>query len=204
MKILIADDNRVNRNLLLALLDGQGAQIEEARDGVEALAAIKKMKVPFVGLIDWEMPEMEGPEVCQEARKLVGAPPMFLLLVTVRASKQDIVKGLKSGANDYVIKPFHKEELLARVKTGMQLVELQQSLLDRVQELSDALARVKTLSGLLPICGYCKKIRNDRDYWQQVEDYIGKHSDVKFSHSICPDCFELYLKPQLEQMKREG
>jgi len=204
VKIIVADDVRMNRSLLLALLEAEGHQIVEARNGAEALAEIKKMKEPFVGLIDWEMPELEGPEVCRQARLLADAPPMFLLLVTVRDRKEDIVAGLKAGANDYIIKPYHKEELLARVKIGVQMVELQQSLLDRVQELSDALARVKTLSGLLPICGYCKKIRNDRDYWQQVEEYIGKHADVKFSHSICPECFEVHLRPQLEEMKRQG
>ncbi len=203
MKILVADDNRSNCMLLQALLDGQGHELVFASNGKEALDAIKKMKEPFVGLIDWEMPEMVGPEVCRQARKLRAAPPMFLLLVTVRDRKEDIVTGLQAGANDYVTKPFHKEEMLARVRIGVQMVELQRNLLERVKELSDALARVKTLNGLLPICGFCKKIRNDSDYWQQVEEYIAKHSDVQFSHSICPECFEIHLRPQLEQMKRQ-
>jgi len=204
MKILVADDVRMNRSLLFALLEAEGHDVEQACEGQEALDAIKRMRTPFVALIDWEMPELKGPEVCRQARKLADAPPMFLLLVTVRDRKEDIVAGLQAGANDYVVKPFHKEELLARVRIGVQMVELQQGLLDRVRELSDALARVKTLSGLLPICGFCKKIRNDRDYWQQVEEYIGKHSAAKFSHSICPECFEMHVRPQLEQMRQRG
>lgn len=203
MKIVVADDQRLNRILLRTLLEEQGHSVVEASDGAQALTAIKAIKAPFVGLIDWEMPEMVGPEVCRLARTLPAAPPMFLFLVTVRDSTGDIVAGLQAGANDYITKPFHKDELLARVRIGVEMVGLQQSLLDRVQELSEALARVKTLSGLLPICGFCKKIRNDRDYWQQVEDYIGSHADVKFTHSYCPECIESHLKPQLEEMKKQ-
>lgn len=203
MKIVVADDQRLNRILLRTLLEEHGHGVVEASNGMEALAVIKEIKEPFVGLIDWEMPEMVGPEVCRHARALPGAPPMFLFLVTVRDSTSDVVAGLEAGANDYITKPFHKDELLARVKIGAELVGLQQNLLDRVRELSEALAKVKTLSGLLPICGLCKKIRNDRDYWQQVEDYIGSHADVKFTHSYCPECFEAHLKPQLEEMKKQ-
>jgi len=203
MKIIVADDHRVNRRLLQVLLAADGYRIVEARNGGEALSAIQKMDEPFVALLDWQMPELEGPEICRQARLLSGAPPMFLFLITIRDSKEDIVAGLKAGANDYIIKPYHKDELLARVKIGAQLVELQQSLLDRVRELGEALAQVKTLSGLLPICGYCKKVRNNRDYWQQVEDYIAAHSEAKFSHSVCPECYEHLLKPQLKEMEQK-
>ncbi len=201
MKILVADDHVVNRRLLQVLLASEGYEILEARNGTEALDVLKEITEPVVGLIDWQMPQMEGPEVCRQARLLTDTPPMFLLLLTIRDSKEDIVTGLKAGANDYIIKPYHKDELLARVKIGVQMVELQQSLQSRVRELGDALAKVKVLSGLLPICQFCKKIRNDRDYWQQVEEYIGRHSDVQFSHSICPDCYQTHVQPQLEEMK---
>ncbi|HTB63461.1 MAG TPA: response regulator, partial [Opitutales bacterium] len=170
----------------------------------EALEILSNMNEPCVGLIDWQMPQLEGPEVCRLARARHGAPPMFLILVTIRDRKEDIVAGLKAGAHDYIIKPYHKDELLARVKIGAQMVELQQNLLDRVQELGEALGRVKTLSGLLPICGFCKKIRNDRDYWLQLEDYLTRHADVKFSHGVCPQCFKVHLEPQLEQMKQNA
>jgi DNA-binding response OmpR family regulator len=204
MKVLIADDHRENRALLQALLRGESYQTIEARNGEEALAELTKATEPIVALLDWQMPKMEGLDVCAAARRLPNPPPMFLFLVTVRDSKDDIVAGLRSGANDYITKPFHKDEMLARIKIGAQMVQLQQSLLDRVRELADALARVKQLSGLLPICGFCKKVRNDRDYWQQVEEYISSHSEVKFSHGVCPDCYENLLKPQLEQMRRQG
>ena len=200
MTVLVADDHEINRKLLRTLLTAEGYDVIEAKDGKEAFAVLEETAIPIVGLIDWEMPEMEGIEVCRKTRELTDAPPLFLILVTVRDSKQDVVAGLLGGANDYITKPFDKTELLARVKIGAQMVELQQTLTERVEELKEALFSVKQLSGLLPICSYCKKIRDDHNYWQQVEAYVGKHSEAKFSHSICPDCYEHIVKPEMIQL----
>jgi sigma-B regulation protein RsbU (phosphoserine phosphatase) len=200
MIVLVADDLEVNRKLLKSLLTADGYDVIDAANGVEALQILQGATGPIVGLIDWEMPEMEGIEVCRQTRLLEGAPPIYLILLTVRDSKQDIVAGLQGGANDYITKPFDKTELLARVGIGKQMVLLQQALTERVSELRDALLSVKQLGGLLPICSYCKKIRDDQNYWQQVEAYVGKHSEAKFSHSICPQCYEDIIKPQMVQL----
>ena len=85
---------------------------------------------------------------------------------------------------------------------GTRVVALQQALADRVRRLEQALANVKQLQGLLPICSYCKRIRDDRNYWQQVESYISVHSGVQFSHSYCPDCYDKHVKPQLDALDR--
>jgi response regulator RpfG family c-di-GMP phosphodiesterase len=100
------------------------------------------------------------------------------------------VAGLDAGADDYVVKPFDQEELRARVQVGIRVLKLQRSLADRVTELELALDRVNQLQGLLPICCYCKRIRDDRNYWHQVEAYIENHSDAQFSHGVCPECIE--------------
>jgi DNA-binding response OmpR family regulator len=200
MTVLVADDHDVNRKLLRTLLTAEGYEVIEAADGNEALAFLKTATNPVVGLIDWEMPQVEGIEVCRQTRALNPETPLFLILVTVRDTKQDVVTGLQAGANDYITKPFDKTELLARVKIGSQMVELQQSLTQNVRELKDALIRVKQLSGLLPICSYCKKIRDDQNYWQQVEAYVGKHSEAQFSHSICPTCYEDIVKPEMVKL----
>jgi CheY-like chemotaxis protein len=176
MTILVADDYDINRKLLRALLKTEDYEVIEADDGAVALDLLKNATGPMVGLIDWEMPGLEGIEVCRQARQLAGTPPLFLILVTVRDHKTDVVAGLQAGA---------------------KMVELQQSLTENVAELTEALVRVKQLSGLLPICGYCKKIRDDKNYWQQVEAYVGRHSEAKFSHSICPDCYESIVKPEM-------
>src|SRR5207237_6416573 len=107
-----------------------------------------------------------------------------------------IVTGLTAGADDYIVKPFQRDELHARVRVGERLLELQATLADRVKELEAALARVKLLHGLLPICSYCKKVRDDQNYWQQVESYISAHSGVQFSHGICPGCYESLMKKE--------
>jgi response regulator RpfG family c-di-GMP phosphodiesterase len=114
---------------------------------------------------------------------------MYLILVTARESSGDIVAGLDAGADDYVIKPFVAEELRARVAVGVRVLTLQERLAERVAELQAALLSVKQLRGLLPICSYCKRIRGDDQYWQQVEGYIAEHSDAQFSHGICPTCY---------------
>ncbi len=200
MTVLVADDHDVNRKLLRALLSAEGYDVVEAANGTDALAILQAAQRPMVGLIDWEMPQIEGIEVCRKTRASNAAMPLFLILVTVRDSKQDVVAGLQAGANDYITKPFDKTELLARVKIGGQMVELQQTLTERVEELKDALISVKQLSGLLPICSYCKKIRDDQNYWQQVEAYVGKHSEARFSHSICPTCYEDIVKPEMVRL----
>jgi CheY-like chemotaxis protein len=200
MIVLVADDLDVNRKLLRSLLTAEKYEVIEASNGIDAFNILQTATGPMVGLIDWEMPEMEGIEVCQKARALYKTPPLYLILLTVRDSKQDIVAGLQAGANDYITKPFDKTELLARVGIGKQMVLLQQTLTEHVAELKEALISVKQLGGLLPICSYCKKIRDDHNYWQQVEAYVGQHSEAKFSHSICPQCYEDVVKPQMVQL----
>ena len=96
-------------------------------------------------------------------------------------------------------KPFDHRELRARLQVGVRMLELQTSLAERVRQLEDALARVKRLQGLLPICSYCKRVRNDQNYWQQVEAYITERSEAAFSHGICPDCYENVVRPELEK-----
>ena len=99
------------------------------------------------------------------------------------------MEGLEAGADDYLVKPFDAQ-LPARVNVGIRIVRLQQQLTEQIATLRETLANVKQLKGLLPICSYCKRIRKDEDYWQQLEGYISEHWDAQFSHGICPGCFE--------------
>lgn len=197
MNILVADDHPTNRRLLTELLSAEGFTVTEARDGHETLAALRASAGPLVALIDWQMPGRTGVDVCREFRRDADASRVFIVLVTVRDSPADVVAGLEAGANDYVTKPFDNAELLARVRIGAQMLALQEALGRRVQELERAMAEIKQLSGLLPICSYCKKIRDDRNYWQQVETYLAAHTDARFSHGVCPQCFDAKVRPQL-------
>jgi DNA-binding response OmpR family regulator len=113
---------------------------------------------------------------------------MYLILLTARHSKEDMVAGLDAGADDFLVKPFDPEELRARLHVGVRVVTLQERLADRVAELEAAITTVKQLRGLIPICSYCKRIRSDKNDWEQLETYISEHSDAEFSHGICPPC----------------
>ena len=202
--VLIVDDVEPNRRLLKAILKAEGYPLLEAADGEEALVHLRETKGPLVALVDWEMPGLTGVEVCAKIREeKASLPPRFLILLTVRDERKDIVTGLKSGVNDYVTKPFDQAELLARIAIGVEVVSLQSALAARVSELEQAMTEIKQLSGLLPICSYCKKIRDDQNYWHQLERYIATRTDAKFSHGICPDCYETVVKKELEALGNE-
>lgn len=190
MRVLIAEDDSVSRRLLQAALVKWGYEVVVTANGKEAWDALQAPDAPSLLVLDWLMPEMDGVEVCREARKMTALKSAYIILLTSRGSKEDIVQGLEAGADDYVTKPFDHGELRARVQVGSRVVQLQSALADRVTELEEAIANVKQLQGLLPICCYCKKIRDDGNYWHRVESYITGHANVRFSHGICPDCSE--------------
>jgi phosphoserine phosphatase RsbU/P len=202
VKVLIAEDDMISRRLLEATLTRWGYEVVVTCDGMAAWEVLRSPEAPALAILDWMMPGMDGIEVCRRVRSAPTATPPYLILLTAKGRREDIVIGLQAGANDYVTKPFDREELHARMQVGLRMVELQQSLADRVKALEEALTRVKQLQGLLPICSYCKKIRDDQNYWQQVESYISEHSEAQFSHSICPDCYERRVKPELDQLRR--
>jgi phosphoserine phosphatase RsbU/P len=202
VKILIAEDDVISRRLLEKTLVRWGYEVVVTCDGTAAWEVLQSAGAPPLAILDWMMPGMDGIEVCRRVRRAAAPTPPYLILLTAKGRREDIVMGLRSGADDYVTKPFNREELRARVQVGLRIVDLQHSLADRVKALEEALTRVKQLQGLLPICSYCKKIRDDRNYWQQVESYISEHSEAQFSHSICPDCYEGRVKPELDQLRR--
>jgi DNA-binding response OmpR family regulator len=197
MRVLLADDDAVPRCLLQAALTEWGYEVEAVADGERAWQILQAEGAPKLAVLDWVMPGLDGVEVCRRLRARPAAAPVYAILLTARDSKADVVAGLRAGANDYVTKPFDRAELQARVQVGRTVVELQHNLAARVRELEDALAQVRQLQGLLPICSYCKKIRDDNNYWQQVESYLGAHSGARFSHGICPDCWQNEVNAEL-------
>jgi sigma-B regulation protein RsbU (phosphoserine phosphatase) len=202
MRVLIAEDDAISRRVLEVFLRRWGYEVESAEDGDAAWERLQREDAPSLAILDWMMPGRGGVEICRRVRELGRLT--YLILLTSRTGSEDIVEGLEAGADDYVTKPFNREELRARVQGGTRIVELQRSLAQRVEQLEQALARIKHLQGLLPICSYCKKIRNDRNYWQQVEAYISEHSEAIFSHGICPECFEKFVTPELGKMNGPG
>jgi DNA-binding response OmpR family regulator len=185
---LVADDEAGIRRLLRTALLAAGYEVVQVADGNEAWRLLQSDGSVDIAILDWIMPGLPGPEVCRRSRQRAHPVAPYFILLTARGRMVDIVTGLEAGADDYMVKPFQLEELRARVAVGARVVRLQRDLVQRVKELEDALGREQRLQGLLPICSYCKKIRNDQNYWQQVETYVVEHSTAQFTHSICPDC----------------
>jgi len=202
MKILIADDDFLTRQMLQFLLEKWEYEVVVAADGAEAWKILQTEDRPRLAILDRVMPEMEGTEICRKIRELPHSEIIYIILLTCRGRKSDIVEGLEAGANDYITKPFDHRELRARIQVGIKMIELQSALSERVKQLEESMEHVKTLQNFLPICCYCKKIRDDKNYWQQLEIYFSTHADVKFSHGICPDCYEKHVKPEIEELKK--
>jgi phosphoserine phosphatase RsbU/P len=200
MRLLIADDDDVSRLELEALLTRHGHEVVAVSDGAPAWEILQGTDPPQLVVLDWLMEEMDGVDVCRRVRESPALRNVYLILLTSRGDKAHLLEGLQAGANDYVTKPFDRDELLARVRLGAQMLGLQAELAARVHELEDALLRVKVLQGLLPICSYCKSIRDDQNYWHQLETYVKSHSEAAFSHGICPSCWEKVVKPQFLEM----
>jgi sigma-B regulation protein RsbU (phosphoserine phosphatase) len=201
VKILIAEDDITSRRILEGVLSKWNYEVIATSDGLQAWEALQAKNPPPIAIIDWMMPGMDGLEFCRKLRQTQAITPTYVILLTSKSQQEDVVAGLEAGANDYIRKPFERQELRARIGVGERVIELQTALADRVKKLEEALVKIRTLQGLLPICSYCKKIRNDQDYWEQIETYVADHSQAEFTHGICPDCMEKHIKGQLKELK---
>lgn len=190
MRILIAEDDRTSRAMLAAVLRKCAHEVIEAEDGAAALRIMQGIDAPRVAILDWMMPGVDGLEVCRRLRESSSARPPYIIMLTSRSSSEDIVTGLEFGADDYLVKPYIAGELKARVGVGCRMVALQDTLSDKIDELNDALSSIRTLQDILPICSYCRKIRDDQEGWRLLEEYVSAHTDTQFSHGICPDCLK--------------
>ncbi len=204
-KLLIVDDAPANIREITELLKSD-YKVVFATSGPKALEIIRTSSQPDLILLDIIMPEMDGIEVCKRLKSSPDTQDIPIIFLTAKTESEDIIKGFQIGAVDYVTKPFNAAELYSRVHTHMDLKRsnerLKLEIVERkklIVELQEALAEVKALSGLLPICVSCKKIRDDKGYWNKLEAYIQAHSEAEFTHSICPECCarlypELYEK----------
>jgi sigma-B regulation protein RsbU (phosphoserine phosphatase) len=190
MRILIAEDDLTSRSILAAVLTKGGHEVVETVDGATAWDALQRPDAPRLAILDWMMPAMDGLEVVRRVRALRPERPPYIIVLTAKGAKADVVTGLNAGADDYLTKPFDAGELRARVEVGRRMVEIQDTLAAKVEELHLALDHIKTLRGIVPICASCKKIRDDKGYWNQVEVYVRDHTEARFSHGICPECMK--------------
>ncbi len=185
--ILIVDDTPENLTVLRQMLAEHNYMVRPALNGEIAIKAVNTSS-PDLILLDIRMPGMDGYEVCKQLKSEEKTRRIPVIFISALNELDDKIKAFSLGGVDYITKPFQAEEVLARVKTHLTLRSLQKSLEDKNAQLQKALDEIKTLRGILPLCSFCKKIRDDKGYWEQVDVYIHKHSQADISHSICPDC----------------
>lgn len=200
--ILIVDDEPGNIEILSETL-GNDYEILFATSGREAME-IASRQIPDMVILDIIMPVMSGYEVLQNLKQDSTLREIPAVFITALDQEDQETQGLALGAVDYIPKPFNPTIVKLRVKTQLELKLQRDALIQRNKELEKALTKIKTLSGLLPICASCKKIRDDRGYWNQLEHYISEHSEVEFTHGCCPDCAkklypELYAKKYMKE-----
>lgn len=195
-RILIAEDHESARTALKNLLEWKGFSVTAVPNGEEALEVLSAEDAPSIALLDWEMPGMTGIELCKAVRSDPAGRYRYLIVITAREGEEGIIEAMAAGADDFIRKPFGIPEVVARIRNGQRMLKLERSLADRIVELEQALETGRQLKKLLPICAYCKSIRDDSDYWQEIEHYIHKHTGTDFSHGICPTCMEKVIKEE--------
>lgn len=198
MKVLIADDGLTIRKLLEAYLTQWGYETVSASDGNEAWRLLQEPDSPSLVILDWLMPGMDGVEVCRKARQLERGKLFHIIILTALDSKGHLITALEAGADDFISKKFDMDELHARIKVGERVVNLKAELAGRIKELEKAALHIKQLQGILPICMYCHKIRDEGEIWQNLEKYLRENTDAILSHGLCPDCFKKYYPELLE------
>ncbi|MBI4401757.1 MAG: response regulator [Nitrospirae bacterium] len=212
MSILIIDDSEDSRVLLKSILEASGYRevltAESANHAFMQLGLNDPKKggggVDLI-LLDVLMPEMDGVKTCREIKAAEHLQDIPIIMVTTAKEMEWLQLAFVAGAVDYITKPVNKVELLARVRSVLKLKHemdsrkaREQDLAKKTQELQQALRELKVLRGFIPICASCKKVRNDKGYWQQVEAYIRDHSEAQFTHGFCPDCLNK-LYPGFDQ-----
>ena len=188
MKILMVEDDPIAGAVLEALLKTLGHEVELAGDGVTAWAMFNQAPRRLV-ISDWKMPGRDGLELCRDIRARGGEYTYFILLSNLAHSAENLDQAMQAGADDFLSKPAKPAELKTRLHVAERILNYA--------------THVRQLQQIIPICGYCKKIRDDQNYWSQVEEYIKKQTGSEFSHGVCPDCYDRVLKPQLRRIGAE-
>jgi phosphoserine phosphatase RsbU/P len=178
MNLLVVDDDPSTVLMMSTALRGQGHHVTECADGEEAWGQLRRSPIDVV-LSDWMMPKIDGITLCKQIRALARERYLYIILLTSLSGKERFLEGMEAGADDFLRKPVDFEELGARLRVAERILGLTH--------------QVAQLEGLLSICSYCKKIRDDSGDWVEVERYVGRRTELKFSHGICATCKEREL-----------
>jgi phosphoserine phosphatase RsbU/P len=187
MRVLAAEDDPVARAVLKQALRQLGHEVLEAGDGEQAWTLLQQEPVRVI-VSDWMMPHCDGLELCRRIRARTDAEYLYFILLTSRdATRENQTAAGDAGVDDFLTKPLNLADLWTRLRVAERILAYT--------------TQVRQLEELLPICSYCKKIRDDKNYWQQIEGYISDRTGSDFSHSICPDCYTRVVVPEIEQLR---
>ncbi len=203
LDVLLAEDSQEQREYLEVLLSEWGYRVVSVADGVEAWRVLMGADAPPLLLLDAIMPGLSGLQVCRKLRESRARRASHIILLTARAAPEDVEAGLDAGADDFVAKPFNATELRARLRAGERYVRLQKELSRRVVEVKSAMERIRQLEGILPLCSYCRRIREGERAWLPLESFLARQSKTTFSHDICPDCWSHVVEPEVRALSPE-
>lgn len=188
MKILIAEDELTTRMMVQVSLERWGYDVLDAKNGEEAVSLFDRGERPRIAILDWEMPGLDGIEVCERLKSEDTENPPYIIMLTARDNQKDIIEGFNAGADDYITKPFSSEELGARVRVAERLVRSQDMLANSVGELKAVLNQLEMLEGKIVVCEKCNKLETIEDgTWKDYLKLIAD-KDSRFVTAVCPDC----------------
>jgi CheY-like chemotaxis protein len=188
MNILIAEDDLFSRKLLTATLEKFGHNVVACENGIKAWEAYDKTPVRVI-VSDWLMPGTDGLEFCQKVRQRnVQDYTYFILLTANVQGKGSYSEAMDAGIDDFLTKPLDKDQIWMRLRVAERILGYTK--------------QITQLEDMLPICSYCKKVRDDNNYWQQVETYVGDKMGAHFTHGVCPSCYDKKILPELAEMKK--
>ncbi len=185
MKILVVEDDPIAGAVLEASLKALGQEVTMTADGRAAWQCFLESPHRLV-ISDWMMPELDGLELCRRVREQGGDYTYFILLSNSANRSENLDRAVEAGVDDFLAKPVTTPELRARLRVAERILNYA--------------TQVRQLQQIIPICGYCRKMRDDQNYWSQVEEYIGKQTGSEFSHGVCPDCYDRVLVPQMQKL----
>jgi sigma-B regulation protein RsbU (phosphoserine phosphatase) len=182
MKILLAEDEALSRETLRAVMAAAGHEVIPVATGREAWERWFTMRHRVI-VADWLMPEMDGLELCRRIRSQAPGPYTYFILETIRSGRGNFLEAMKAGVDDFIAKPIDPEELIARLNAAERILGLR--------------AELFALEGLLPMCSYCRRLRDDAGTWTPLEQYVESRSTAQFTHGVCPECYDKHLRPVL-------
>jgi sigma-B regulation protein RsbU (phosphoserine phosphatase) len=185
MRIQIVEDDPIAATLLSASLQALGHTPSLAVTGSDGWDQFRQAPSRVV-ISDWMMPGMDGLELCRRIRGAGGDYTYFILLSNLSASGENLDQAMAAGVDDFLAKPAKVTELKARLHVAERILNYA--------------TQVRQLEEIIPICGYCRKLRDDQNYWSQVEEYIGRQTGSSFSHGVCPDCYDKVIVPQMKDL----